>query len=96
VRRIVELQRVQAEVQAELFAAMAGKTVEVLVDGISKRRASEVQGRTSGHTPVNIPGGPELIGELVRVTITSHGPNSLRGELADRAIPARQEAAHAD
>ena len=95
VRRIVELQRVQAEVQSELFAAMVGQTVDVLVDGVSKRRASEMQGRTSGHTPVNFPGGPDLLGELVQVTITASAPNSVRGELATHAAGETREAVHA-
>jgi tRNA-2-methylthio-N6-dimethylallyladenosine synthase len=78
--RIVELQRVQAEVQADLFAAMVGTEADVLVDGLSRRRSWEVSGRTSGNTVVNLPGSADLIGQLVRVRIVGCGPNSLRGE----------------
>jgi tRNA-2-methylthio-N6-dimethylallyladenosine synthase len=79
-RRIVVLQEVQRAIQGELLTAMVGQTVEVLVDGISRRRASEVSGRTSGNTIVNFAGEASLIGQLVAVRIVEAGPNSLRGE----------------
>ena len=53
----------------------------VLVDSASRRRASELAGRTSGNTVVNFPGPPDLIGQEVDVTITAAAPNSVRGEL---------------
>jgi tRNA-2-methylthio-N6-dimethylallyladenosine synthase len=80
-RRIVALQEVQRAVQAELLAAAVGRAYEVLVDGVSRRRASELAGRTRGNTIVNFAGQPDLIGQLVTVRITEAGPNSLRGEL---------------
>jgi tRNA-2-methylthio-N6-dimethylallyladenosine synthase len=83
--RIMALQRLQAAIQNELFASMAGSEVEVLVDSVSRRRDWEVAGRTTGNTPVNLPGTPDLIGQIVRVQVTGHGPNSLRGERVARA-----------
>ena len=88
-RRIVELQRVQREVQLALHGALVGSTVEVLADAVSRRRGTELSGRTSGNTVVNFPGSPGLIGRLVPVTIRRAGPNSLWGE------PAGREATHA-
>jgi len=79
-RRIVALQGLQREVQAELLAAMVGGTFEVLVDSTSRRRAWELSGRTSGNTVVNFSGDPEWIGRIVRVRISAANPNSLRGE----------------
>jgi tRNA-2-methylthio-N6-dimethylallyladenosine synthase len=79
-RRIVALQRLQREVQAELLAAMVGGTFEVLVDSTSRRRAWELSGRTSGNTVVNFSGDPEWIGRIVRVRVSAANPNSLRGE----------------
>ena len=38
-----------------------------------------VAGRTSGNTPINLPGTSALIGRTLDVRITGHGPNSLRG-----------------
>ncbi len=82
-RRIVALQRLQAEIQMEWHERAVGSETDVLVDSLSRRRATEVAGRTSGNTVVNLPGGEELIGRLVRVRITEAAPNSLRGVLAD-------------
>ena len=44
-------------------------------------------GRTSANTVVHIPGDARLVGQLVPVTITGFGPNSLRGEMAVRQEP---------
>ena len=85
--RIVALQRLQAEIQARIFADMVGTTHEVLVDGISRRREWEVTGRTGGNAVVNFPGADAQIGQMIEVRITGYGPNSLRGEPAS-ATPA--------
>ena len=84
-RRIVALQAVQKEIQCGLFQAAIGSTQQVLVDGVSKRRETELAGRTSGNTIVNFPGDPSWLGRLVDVRITGAGPNSLKGELASTA-----------
>jgi tRNA-2-methylthio-N6-dimethylallyladenosine synthase len=84
-RRIVALQALQKEIQGELFAAMVGRTVEVLVDSRSRRRAWELSGRTSGNTVVNLSGEPAWIGRTLPVRITAANPNSLRGEVAATA-----------
>jgi tRNA-2-methylthio-N6-dimethylallyladenosine synthase len=81
-RRIVALQALQKEIQGELFAAMVGRTVDVLVDSRSRRRAWELSGRTSGNTVVNLSGEPAWIGRTLPVRITAANPNSLRGEAA--------------
>ena len=79
--RIMELQAAQGRIQLELLQAAVGTVEEVLVDSTSRRRETEVSGRTSGNTIVNFAGGRELIGRLVPVRITEAAPNSLRGEL---------------
>ncbi|HEX5069844.1 MAG TPA: tRNA (N6-isopentenyl adenosine(37)-C2)-methylthiotransferase MiaB [Vicinamibacterales bacterium] len=91
--RIVALQRLQAQTQAELFAGMVGEVHEVLVDGVSRRRAWEVSGRTSGNSVVNLAGPADWIGRIMPVRITGHGPNSLRGEAIAREVSG--EPAHA-
>jgi tRNA-2-methylthio-N6-dimethylallyladenosine synthase len=80
-RRIVELQRVQGEIQRQIFESMVGTEADVLVEGLSRRRESEVSGKTSGWATVNLPGRSELVGRIVRVRIVGAAPNSLRGEL---------------
>jgi tRNA-2-methylthio-N6-dimethylallyladenosine synthase len=78
-RRIVALQSLQKEIQAAIFEAAVGTTVDVLVDSRSRRREWELSGRTSGNTVVNFGGSPEWMGRLVRVRIDTANPNSLRG-----------------
>jgi tRNA-2-methylthio-N6-dimethylallyladenosine synthase len=79
-RRIVELQALQREIQLERHAAMVDTEVDVLVDSVSRRRDSDVQGRTWGNTVVNFPGPRAWLGETMRVRITRAGANSLGGE----------------
>jgi len=79
--RIVALQALQKDVQAELYRATIGRLEHVLVEARSRRRAWELSGRTSGNTVVNFSGDPSLIGTIVPVRITGANPNSLRGEL---------------
>lgn len=84
-RRIVALQSLQRSIQIELHAAMVGREVTVLVDSRSKRRETELSGRTSGNTVVNFAGRAESLGQLVDVRILRAGPNSVWGEVVDRA-----------
>ena len=92
-RRIVGLQDLQKGIQSEIHRTRVGAVVEVLVDSTSRRRATELAGRTGGNTVVNFRAGSGdaesggLLGRLVRVRITDSGPFSLRGELADSPAP---------
>jgi tRNA-2-methylthio-N6-dimethylallyladenosine synthase len=61
-----------------------GQTVEVLVDGRSKKREIEMSGRTRCNRVVNFDGeGRVSIGDLVPVRVTDVLPHSLRGTLAE-------------
>ena len=62
---------------------MVGTVERVLVEGISRRRGSELAARTANNRIVNFPGSPSLIDTFVNVRITSVVAHSLRGELAD-------------
>lgn len=84
-RRIVALQALQRDIQGRLYAAMVGRVELVVVDARSRRRDSDVAGRTSGNTVVNFAGDASLVGRLVPVRITAASPNSLRGEAVTRA-----------
>jgi tRNA-2-methylthio-N6-dimethylallyladenosine synthase len=88
-RRILALQELQREQQASWHQSFVGRTVDVLIDGVSRRRAWELAGRTSGNTVVNVvnTAAPATsIGALVPVRITAAGPNSLRGERLGREV----------
>jgi tRNA-2-methylthio-N6-dimethylallyladenosine synthase len=77
--RIVALQALQKRIQTDIFTAAVGQTFEVLVDSRSRRRESELSGRTSGNTVVNFAGTGHEIGHIIPVRITGANPNSLRG-----------------
>ena len=83
--RIVALQALQRDIQLADHERLVGRTVEVLADGVSRRRSTEISGRTTGNTVVNFAGGSGQLGELVAVTIRRAGPNSLWGEVQGHA-----------
>jgi tRNA-2-methylthio-N6-dimethylallyladenosine synthase len=95
--RIVALQSLQRAIQTQLHERAVGTTVEVLVDSASRRRHTEVSGRTSGNTVVNcaIPDDGEAskwIGRSVPVRIHRAGPHSLWGEAVVSKVSARSAA----
>ncbi len=63
-RRIVALQGLQREIQSRLNAGLVGRTVDVLIDAASRRRATELSGRTSGDVVVNLPGPGAWVGQV--------------------------------
>jgi tRNA-2-methylthio-N6-dimethylallyladenosine synthase len=80
-RRIVLLQALQRDIQSALHARLLGRSVEVLVDAASRRRDTELSGRTSGNLVVNFPGPIDWIGRTVPVRIERTGPNSVWGRV---------------
>jgi tRNA-2-methylthio-N6-dimethylallyladenosine synthase len=82
-RRIVALQALQRSIQTELNETLVGGEVEVLVDGASRRRDTEISGRTSQNVVVNLPGPAEWIGRLVGVRVERAGPYSVWGLRTD-------------
>jgi tRNA-2-methylthio-N6-dimethylallyladenosine synthase len=77
--RIVALQALQRRIQTELNAALIGHTVDVLVDSASRRRETELSGRTSQNVVVNLPGSPEAIGRYLPVRVERAGAHSVWG-----------------
>jgi tRNA-2-methylthio-N6-dimethylallyladenosine synthase len=79
-RRIVALQALQRHIQTRLNEALIGRRVEVLVDAASRRRDTEVSGRTSGKVVVNLPGSAGWIGRTVAVQVERAGAHSVWGQ----------------
>jgi tRNA-2-methylthio-N6-dimethylallyladenosine synthase len=85
--KLKRLQHLQATVEANarrISEAMVGTVQKILVEGPSKKDASELQGRTENNRVVNFAAGPNssrLIGQLIDVTILKAYSFSLRGEL---------------
>jgi tRNA-2-methylthio-N6-dimethylallyladenosine synthase len=79
-RRIVALQALQRGIQTRLNQALIGRRVEVLVDASSRRRETELSGRTSSNVVVNLPGPAEWIGRTVAVQVERAGAHSVWGQ----------------
>jgi tRNA-2-methylthio-N6-dimethylallyladenosine synthase len=72
-------------VAAERSRLLEGRTLEVLVDGLSKRNEAEMSGRTRCNRVVNFHGQHRVsVGDVVPVRVTEALPHSLRGTLASR------------
>jgi tRNA-2-methylthio-N6-dimethylallyladenosine synthase len=83
-RRIVALQGLQRDIQTRLNEAFVGRDVEVLVDAASRRRDTEISGRTTSNVVVNLPGPAAWIGRTVNVRVERAGAYSVWGRaLAD-------------
>jgi len=78
-RRIVALQALQRDIQSALNARLVGTTVEVLVDAASRRRETELSGRTTTNVVVNLPGPAAWIGRTLPVRVERAGPHSVWG-----------------
>jgi tRNA-2-methylthio-N6-dimethylallyladenosine synthase len=81
--RNTRLLEVAGHVAAERSRRLQGRTLEVLVDGASKRNETELSGRTRCNRVVNFHGAERVsLGDVVAVRITEALPHSLRGALA--------------
>jgi tRNA-2-methylthio-N6-dimethylallyladenosine synthase len=79
-RRLALLQERQRRIQTARNAALVGQTLEVLVEGVS-RREDQWTGRTSGNRTLNFTSPRSgLLGEYLLVTVTQAGTNSLLGQ----------------
>jgi tRNA-2-methylthio-N6-dimethylallyladenosine synthase len=79
-RRIMALQALQRRIQIELNEQLIGRDVAVLVDAASRRRDTELSGRTSQNVVVNLPGPASWIGRTVTVRVARAGAHSVWGE----------------
>ncbi len=87
--KLARLQQLQAALEANaqrISASLVGSTQRILVEGRSRKDASELMGRTECNRIVNFAGDAALVGQLIDVRIAAALPHSLRGEL--RAAPA--------
>jgi tRNA-2-methylthio-N6-dimethylallyladenosine synthase len=84
-RRIVALQALQRDIQQELNTALVGRRVEVLVDAASRRRDTELSGRTTTNVVVNLPGPADWIGRTVAIHVARAGPHSVWGTAVTHA-----------
>ena len=83
VRRLNEIIALQTQLSLECNQREIGKTVEVLVEGYSKRSKEDMYGRTSQYKTVIFPRQGRHIGELVKVRILEASAATLKGEIAE-------------
>ncbi len=82
--KLARLQQLQAVIEANIrrFSAERVGTVQrILVEGPSRKDASEQAGRTECNRVVNFKGHPRLVGQMVDVNVTGAYSHSLRGEV---------------
>ena len=85
--QLARLQQVQAALEENvrrISESRVGTVQRILVEGPSRKDASELMGRTECNRIVNFKGQPRLVGQMVDVTITQALPHSLRGEVIVR------------
>ena len=74
---VIDLQR---RITREVKKDKLGRTVEVLVEGISKKNEGELLARTERDEMVVFPGSPQQIGSFVRVRLDNLQGSTFRGE----------------
>jgi tRNA-2-methylthio-N6-dimethylallyladenosine synthase len=79
--RLRLLNTVVTEVSHRLNKRYLGKTVELLVEGVSQRNETRMAGRTRTNKVVHFEGTKELTGQFVNVKIEAANPWALRGTL---------------
>lgn len=72
----------QEIISAEINSTYVGQVHEVLVESLSKKRESEVMGRTVGDKCVIFPGDASMVGKRMMVTITESHAHTLFGKPA--------------
>jgi tRNA-2-methylthio-N6-dimethylallyladenosine synthase len=83
--KLERLQILQARIEAQaraIGASRVGTRQRVLVEGPSRKDASELMGRTECNRIVNFKGHSRLVGQMIELGITAAYPHSLRGELS--------------
>ena len=89
-RRLSEIIALQQKHSAERTAAYVGQTLEVLVEGRSKRSEDDLFGRTTHNTVVVFPREDYRAGEWVSVHIKRSTPATLLGKAVGYARPPRR------
>lgn len=83
VRRLNEIIDLQSQLSLESNLREIGKTVEVLVEGFSKRSHDDMYGRTSQYKTVVFPRNGRHIGETVHVLVKEASAATLKGEIVE-------------
>lgn len=80
-RRLAEILKIQELITYKKNKLLEGKTLEVLVEGISETNSDKLTGRTPSNKIVNFCGYEKDIGRLAWINITEAKQHSLFGEI---------------
>jgi len=83
-RRLQHLQKTIDDNVRRISDARVGTLQRVLVEGASRKNASELMGRTECNRVVNFVGDARLVGQMVDLRITRAMSHTLRGEVPTR------------
>lgn len=78
-QRVTHLVEIQRDISLRNHQSRIGQTVRVLIEGESKKRASEWRARTDGNTIVVFADPTRQVGDFCNVRITEATPNTLIG-----------------
>jgi tRNA-2-methylthio-N6-dimethylallyladenosine synthase len=84
--RLKRLQDRIMEQEMDVAQSMLGTVQRVLVEGVSKKDAQELAGRTDNNRVVNFPGSVDIAGRFANVKIIKVVRHTLRGELVSDSI----------
>ncbi|HET7791935.1 MAG TPA: tRNA (N6-isopentenyl adenosine(37)-C2)-methylthiotransferase MiaB [Rhizobacter sp.] len=86
-KRLQHLQAVIEANQRRIGQSRVGTVQKILVEGSSRKDATELMGRTECNRIVNFKGQPRLIGQMIDVLVTQAYPHSLRAEVVTSDSP---------
>jgi tRNA-2-methylthio-N6-dimethylallyladenosine synthase len=78
--RFLELEKLQRDIQKNIYAEYIGREVSVLVERKSAKSDSDMSGHTTCNKVVNFPCGEDLKGKIISVRVNEAKANSLYGE----------------
>ena len=81
IRRLNEIIALQTQLSLESNRREIGKTVEVLVEGFSKRSHDDMYGRTDQYKTVVFPRTDQKIGDIVKVEVLEASAATLKGKI---------------
>ena len=87
-KRLHVLQKAITDSAKAISDSRLGTLQRVLVEGPSRKDATELTGRTECNRMVNFKGAPRLIGQMIDVTVSAVNTHSLRGEVLQRDFEA--------
>ena len=91
-QRLAQLQHLIDSAQAAFNAACIGKTVNVLFEHAG-RRAGQMVGRSEFLQPVHVMASPDIVGQVLPVTLTGLHRYSFFGDLPPDIVPRSSHAA---